>query len=163
MDIKILDIADSAYLYYKKTVKGNKYTTKDQVARKLTRNMLLSLPTKRTKDGQGVVYAYGHMRFMVRNNIVEWVDDTQKQLPMWFLDKEKHKKLTEQLEIYEYSAEERTQMEEIKRASRMKDKQISEAKKHLLYLKRDLNKILGNNENNSWIIGNVDTILSLVD
>jgi hypothetical protein len=163
MKMQILDITDSVYINYKKVVKGSRYITKEQAAKKLTRNMLLSLPTKRTKDGQGVVYAYGHMRFMVKNNTVEWLEDDHKKLPMWFLDKEKHEQLTVELGIYEYTKVERTKMEEIKTVGHKKEKQMQEARKHLRYLKRDLQSVIGKDESKSWIIDNVDTILSIIE
>lgn len=65
--IKLLKVSKLALNEYRNFVIGNKELTKKEVAKKLTRNVLLAYPMQST-DEQYKWYAYGQMRILVKNN-----------------------------------------------------------------------------------------------
>lgn len=65
--LKPLKISTLALQEYRMNSIGNYNLSKDEVARKLTRNVLLSYPMEST-DEQYKWHVYGHMRILVKNN-----------------------------------------------------------------------------------------------
>lgn len=65
--IKPLKVSKLALSEYRKFVIGNSGLTKKEVAKKLTRNVLLAYSMEST-DEQYRWYAYGYMRILVKNN-----------------------------------------------------------------------------------------------
>lgn len=94
-----MKLSDRAYEQYTTVLKKNKRTCRDQATRKMIRNRELALPMNKTFDGRGIVYSYGTMRFMVRDEVVMWIENEHKQLPMWYKDKDKYRELNRQLGI----------------------------------------------------------------
>lgn len=163
MEHKVLKINDTVYSHYKMMVKGCKYDTKDQVARKLTRSYLMAIPLKTSNNGKGKIYAYGSQRFMVENNTVIWIEDGKSVLPMWYKDNQRYKELTKELGIYKENLEERNQIEELQRKIAKKSKAMENSRKHLMYLRRDLSLLLSHNESNRWILDNLDTAIEMIN
>lgn len=95
----MLKLSDRAYEQYTTSLKKNRRICRDQATRKMIRNRELALPMNKTWDGKGIIYSYGAMRFMVRDNVVVWIENGHRELPMWYKDKEKYHKLNRQLGI----------------------------------------------------------------
>jgi hypothetical protein len=68
------------------------------VQRKMTRNMLLGLPYKMSKGKTW--YAYGSLRFAVRDDVVEWMENNHSPHPKWKKDMQKYKMLCDKLGIF---------------------------------------------------------------
>lgn len=103
MEVKLLDITDDVFLYYRENIGRNKKSDRETIRKKLTRNKMMSIPVDRDDYGFGeaVAYSYGNMRFLVQDNTVQWVKNHQKRLPMWYKDIKLHRDIGSMLEIYE--------------------------------------------------------------
>lgn len=95
----LLKLSDKAYEHYITRTSRNKKTCRLTAAKKMTRNLALSIRLTKTRDGSGVIYSYGDMRFMVKNSTVEWIENGHKRLPMWYKNKKKYDELNRQLGI----------------------------------------------------------------
>ncbi len=62
----LLQINDFAYQSYRQFVKGNFNKSKEEVAKKLTRNVMLSTP-KAVPNTRYVWYSYGALKILVKN------------------------------------------------------------------------------------------------
>ncbi|MGG0667771.1 hypothetical protein ABE073_04495 [Lederbergia citrisecunda] len=90
--------------YYRRFVKGNLGISEDQASRKMSRNMLLAYPYKYdslTKQRPRVWYAYGCLRFIVRDNEVIWMQNHQPVFKVWYKDLEKYERLNKEFGIEE--------------------------------------------------------------
>lgn len=160
MDIELLDITDSVYYKVSKGIKNNKNESRELVRRKLTRNMLLGIPINKTKYDSGTEYSFDRERFLVEDGVVTWIDYDRPRLPIWFLKREEFRALNEKLEIDKLEKEETNTHVSNRRKLKSSLKNIKEARKHLLYLKRDLSKELGEEH---WIVNNLETALTILD
>jgi hypothetical protein len=103
--MELLKLTDKVYEQYKLSVKGNTDISKDQAARKLTRNVLLAkeLPPKSKIDRLlGIkLYAYGNLHILVRRGKVVNVSNHYggEYHTGWEFDKKKYIELTKQLGI----------------------------------------------------------------
>lgn len=96
-DIKILKLSKNSFDYYRKNVNINSSITISDAQIKLTRNKILALPYKISKGKTW--YAYGNLRFMVKDDVIEWIENGHSQHPKWKKDVEKYKELSKRLGI----------------------------------------------------------------
>ena len=102
--IRLLNLKESAFDYYRNNVKGNVNITFDQARRKLTRNVLLAVERTNLKNLLKCkqVYIYGNMRIIVRfGTIVEIENYITDVVPNWTKDEEKYEQITKELGIHE--------------------------------------------------------------
>lgn len=163
MDIKLLKITDEVFSEYTYKIVDSKYDSRDLVERKLTRNRLLSASMGKTRDEKGMIYSYGSLRFMVKNDIVEWLACNQPVLPMWYKDREKYNELNIELGISEIKKEESDATVEVGRVIQRKKKRFKNARSQLFYLKNRVLKSIGDNEDSKWIIDHIDTIYDILE
>jgi hypothetical protein len=94
------------FQYYRENVRDNENTIRDQVARKLTRNVLLAMEVQprnflETWCGN-TKYIYGNLHIIVkRGKVVKLYNHYEKTKAYggWFLDKKKKAQLTKELGI----------------------------------------------------------------
>lgn len=96
-DIKILKLSRSSFDYYRKNVGLNSNITMIDAQTKLTRNKILALPYKMSKGKTW--YAYGNLRFMIKDDVIEWIENGHSQHPKWTKDINKYKELSKRLGI----------------------------------------------------------------
>lgn len=99
-----LKLSEDAYRYYIKHVRGNEETTLDQARRKMERNMRLAMAYKKdsaAKKHPRTWYAYGCLRFIVKNGEVTWMLNKQPMMKGWYKDYAKYETLNDELEIKE--------------------------------------------------------------
>lgn len=102
--MKVLRLTDKAYEQYKAQVKGNEAITKDQAARKLTRNVALAryIPPRNEKEA-GIgnkLYAYGNLLILVRRGKVMQIFNLHSQQNNgWVRDERLYIQLTQELGI----------------------------------------------------------------
>ena len=65
--LKPFKISDLAYQSYRQFTRGNATLSKDEVAKKLTRNVMLGVPI-RVENTKYTWYAYGKMRLLVKKS-----------------------------------------------------------------------------------------------
>jgi hypothetical protein len=103
--MELLRLTDKAYEQYKVSVKGNKDISKDQAARKLTRNVLLAkeLPPRNTLERfiGNRMHMYGNLHILVRRGKIvnvfnHYGGDYHNG---WEFDKRRYIELTKQLGI----------------------------------------------------------------
>ncbi|MFO1442945.1 hypothetical protein KDN24_06905 [Bacillus sp. Bva_UNVM-123] len=103
--MKILKLSNAAYHYYRDKVKGNITITKEQAARKLSRNILLAkevkLKSKLDRLLGKKLFHYGNLHITTQWNKVISIKNhrTGKHYGNWKLDKEKYIKLSKELGI----------------------------------------------------------------
>jgi hypothetical protein len=103
--MNLLKLTDKAYEQYQLSVKGNIGISKDQAARKLTRNVLLAkeLPPKTKLDRLlgNKTYAYGNLHIDIRRGKVVKVSNHYGRdcHNGWEFNKKKYIELTKQLGI----------------------------------------------------------------
>lgn len=93
-----LKMTDSAFNYYKNSVKGNKNITYEQACLKMTRNMMLALPVKKN-NGKRLVYMYGTLHFTVQNGRVNWIGNQRPIPAVWYKDRVRYDEITKTLGI----------------------------------------------------------------
>lgn len=105
--MQILELDDVVFDYYKLCTYGNENITKDQAARKLTRNYLLGMPVAPRNEsdrlkGNQMVY-YGNLHMVIRNGKVIHLNNHtgrgNKHYGGWFKNHEKYIELTKELGI----------------------------------------------------------------
>lgn len=96
-NIKILKLNQNSLIYYRNRVNRNKYTSLIDTRKKLTRNMYLSFIYKASKGRTW--YTYGNLRFMVKDDVVEWIENGHSQHPKWEKDISKYLELSRVLGI----------------------------------------------------------------
>lgn len=91
--IKPLKITKLALHEYRTNTARNRGLSKTEVAKKLTRNVMLAYPMN-IDDAKYKWYAYGRMRILVKNNkkIIS-VINRQETIPTWKLDEKRKEKL----------------------------------------------------------------------
>jgi hypothetical protein len=105
INLKVLKLTDKAFEMYRKHVKGNQNTSRDQAALKLTRNVLLAkeIPPRNTVERLigNKLYAYGNLHILVRRGKVVNVFNHYggEYHDGWQFDKQKYIELTKQLGI----------------------------------------------------------------
>lgn len=109
--IKLLEVSQGAFKYYRENVSGNENTSYAQVQRKLTRNMLLAHEFEPIEGKEGILYQYGCMKFIVRNNRVIWIRNKIKKLDFWKLNMDEYIRLSQESDIDEYD----TKMDKVKK------------------------------------------------
>jgi hypothetical protein len=103
--VKILKLPYELYEYYKTCVKDNENITRDQAARKLTRNVLLAkeVPQRNTleKLKGNKMYHYGSLHIVVRRGrVVHLHNNKGKQFHEgWVKDEQRYEELTKKLVI----------------------------------------------------------------
>jgi hypothetical protein len=104
--LKILELPDELYQYYKTMTNDNENITKDQAAKKLTRNVMLGMlipPRNKLDRSKGnKMYFYGNLHICVKNDrkIVHIHNHGRgKFFGGWFKDEEKYIELTKKLGI----------------------------------------------------------------
>ncbi|QJI52402.1 hypothetical protein [Psychrobacillus phage Perkons] len=103
--MKLLRVSGKALNSYRKSVKGNEFTTKDQARRKLTRNVALANEVLHKSEFQRFigtkVYTYGNLHITVRfGKVVEIVNHSGgHHYKSWKKDMKKYAKLTKELNI----------------------------------------------------------------
>jgi hypothetical protein len=103
--LKILKLSDEVYEHYKSNIKGNENITKDQAARKLTRNVMLAMEITprnaldRLKGNK--LYYYGNLHILVRRGKVVHLSNHYggKHFGGWFKDEKRYVQLTKELGI----------------------------------------------------------------
>lgn len=96
-NINLLKLNESSYKYYCKNVNVNSLSTLTDARLKMTRNMHLSIIYKTNK--KKTWYAYGNLRFMVKDDVVEWIENGHLQHPKWEKDMNKYRELSKKLGI----------------------------------------------------------------
>jgi hypothetical protein len=103
--LKVLKITEEVYQYYRENVKGNQNTSRDQAARKLTRNIKCAdkVPRKFNEMFDSFrEYWYGNLYILVhRGTVVQIRNHKGRSLHGWQLDNAKYHKLTKRLGIVE--------------------------------------------------------------
>jgi hypothetical protein len=102
--IRLLNLKESAYQYYRTNVKGNLNISFDQAQKKLTRNVLLAVEKTSLKNILKCqqVYIYGNLKIIVRfGTIIEIENHIQDIVPGWTLDQKKYEQISRELGIYE--------------------------------------------------------------
>ncbi|MGG0667780.1 hypothetical protein ABE073_04540 [Lederbergia citrisecunda] len=97
--MEVLKLSYQAYKQYKALVNGNEDIRIHDAEKKLTRCMHLAIPLSKTLDGEGIIYSYGSMRFLVKHGEVKWVGNRFFVPPMWYKDEGKYFELTVKLGI----------------------------------------------------------------
>lgn len=95
--MKVLKVNDFALQSYRSFVKGNRSLSSNEVAKKLTRNVLLA--KKIAEIENQAWYAYGKLRILVEDNTVTCVMNNQKVVDG--IDQNKKKILNDILGIVE--------------------------------------------------------------
>jgi hypothetical protein len=106
MKMKILKLTDKVFQYYKENVKENENITRDQAAKKLTRNKELAMrvPPRNNRERQKgyQMYYYGNLHFVVSDDKVIHIKnhaDGNLHCAGWFLDENRYAELTNKLGI----------------------------------------------------------------
>jgi hypothetical protein len=105
MKVKILKLPYELYEYYKTCVRDNENITRDQAARKLTRNVLLAkeVPPRNTLEQLigNKMYHYGSLHIVVRRGKIVHINNHQgkKAHDGWVKDEQLYQELTKKLEI----------------------------------------------------------------
>lgn len=82
--MELLKVSDFAQQSYRSFVKGNRSLSSSEVAKKLTRNILLG---KRTSEfGNQAWYAYGKLHILVQDDTITCVMSLHDVLDDWELD-----------------------------------------------------------------------------
>lgn len=100
--MKLLNLKNSAYEYYKQNVKGNETISYEQAQKKLTRNVHLADQKKSVSNTLKLQqeYIYGCLKIIVRfGAIVELENKTKDTIPGWKVNKNKYIYLTKELGI----------------------------------------------------------------
>jgi hypothetical protein len=104
--LKILKLTDEVFQYYRENVRDNENISRDQAARKLTRNVLLAMevpPRNFLETWTGnTKYIYGNLHIIVkRGKVIKLFNNYGKAKAYggWFLDKKKYTQLTKELGI----------------------------------------------------------------
>jgi hypothetical protein len=97
--LRIYRITDEVFQFYRENVKDNENISRDQAERKLTRNILLSMPVPQRNGNQK--WIYGNLHIIVNSNkVVRLLNHSEgKYYPMWFKDETRYNELTKQLGI----------------------------------------------------------------
>jgi hypothetical protein len=103
--MQILELPDELFQYYRVCTFGNENITKDQAARKLTRNYMLGMPvaprnqTERDKGNQMVFY--GNLHIVVRHGKIVHLSNHKrgKYYGGWKKDEKRYIELTKELGI----------------------------------------------------------------
>jgi hypothetical protein len=102
--IRLLNLKESAFNYYKQHVKGNETISYEQACKKLTRNILLAVDKTNLKNmlkGKQV-YIYGCLKIVVRfGTIIEIENHIQDTIPGWTCDQKRYEQISKELGIYE--------------------------------------------------------------
>jgi hypothetical protein len=104
-EVEILELTDKVFEYYRKNTKGNENISRDQVARKLTRNVLLAkeVPPRNAIDRLlgNCMYHYGNLHIVVRRNKIVHIRNykNQNNYKNWELDRFKYVDLSRELGI----------------------------------------------------------------
>ena len=97
--MKVLRVSDFALQAYRSFVNGNFNLNKDEVEKKLTRNVILGQKLGENVGGQ-VWYAYGQLRILVKNEEkITCVMNRKGVIDGWELDYDKKRLLNGILEI----------------------------------------------------------------
>jgi hypothetical protein len=103
MKVKILKLPYELYEYYKTCVRDNENITRDQAARKLTRNVLLAkeVPPRNTleKLKGNKMYQYGFLHIVVRRGRIVHLNNKGRLDEEWVKDEQRYQELTKKLEI----------------------------------------------------------------
>ena len=95
--MKVLKVNDFALQSYRSFVKGNRSLSSNEVAKKLTRNVLLA--KKIAEIENQAWYAYGKLRILVKDSIVTCVMNHNDIPDDWEVDLNKKKILNDMLGI----------------------------------------------------------------
>lgn len=96
-NIKILKLNQNSLIYYRNRVNRNQKATEREIQLKLTRNKMLALIYKTSKGKTW--YTYGNLKFMVEDDVVEWIENGHSQHPKWEKDISKYLELSRVLGI----------------------------------------------------------------
>lgn len=100
----LLSLSENSLNYYRKHVKGNRDISENQACRKMTRNMMLAFAYKKdslNKKSPGTWYAYGCLRFIVKDGTVIWMENHLPVFKVWYKDWEMYEKLNKEFGIEE--------------------------------------------------------------
>jgi hypothetical protein len=102
--VQIFEITDRVYEYYKQNVKGNEDVTKDQAAKKLSRNVMLAkeIPPRNEQDiSKGnKMYYYGSLHIVLKGDKIIYLNNHRgSKCYGWELDQEKYEKISTEFEI----------------------------------------------------------------
>lgn len=103
--MKILKLSDSVYEYYREKVNGNQNISREQAARKITRNVLLAKEVQLRKRLDRLLgkklYHYGNMDIVVQWGKVIHISNKKggKRKGNWYKDMKKYEQLTKELGI----------------------------------------------------------------
>jgi hypothetical protein len=100
--VKILKLPYELYKYYKECTKDNENITRDQAARKLTRNVLLAdeVPPRNELDKAkgNKMYHFGNLHICVRHGTIIHLMNHQGNRD-WNKDEQRYQELTKELGI----------------------------------------------------------------
>jgi hypothetical protein len=104
--LRILEITNKVYDYYRLNTKGNEEISKDQAARKLTRNVILAMPVPPRSEFESLLgnrkYVYGNLHIIIRGDRIIHIYNHyggKKAYGGWIRDEERYAELTKQLGI----------------------------------------------------------------
>jgi hypothetical protein len=105
--LKILELTDKVFQYYRENTRDNKNISRDQAARKLTRNVMLAkeVPPRNAIDRLlgNKMYHYGNLHLVVRRGKVVHIKNykNQNNYKGWEFNPHKYVELTKKLGIVE--------------------------------------------------------------
>jgi hypothetical protein len=102
--IRLLNLKESAFNYYRTNVKGNLNISFEQAQKKLSRNVLLAVERTSLKNILKCQqeWIYGNLRIIVRfGTIIEIENHIQDVVPGWVCDQKKYEAISKELGIYE--------------------------------------------------------------
>jgi hypothetical protein len=103
--LKILELTDEVFDYYRENTRHNKDITRDQAARKLSRNIMLAkeVPPRNERDRllNNRMYHFGNLHIVVRDGIIIHLRNykNQQNYRGWELDRFKFVELTKEFGI----------------------------------------------------------------
>lgn len=105
MKLNILKLPEELFQYYRECTNGNEDITKDQAAKKLTRNVMsaMKVPPRNESDRLkgNQMYYYGNLHIVVKNDKIVHLHNHRGGIHWggWFPNEDRHKELTKQLGI----------------------------------------------------------------